>query len=99
MLNMRFNNVMLPFLVSLGGIITDYLTTNIGLNLGYYETHANYHPLNALVIFSMAIFLLTAILPEKKVWKTSIICLASATYLGTVNNLLVIQGVFSGLII
>jgi len=86
-----------PFVLSLSGILSDYLTTRIGLGLGFQESNANYHPLNALCIFWVVAALLTTFMPKEKHWVISIHCIALAPYLGMVNNLLVIFGLFSGL--
>jgi len=86
-----------PFVLSLGGVLSDYLTTTIGLGLGFYETHSAYHPLNALLIFWGIITVLTFLLPREKPWVMSINGIALASYLGAVNNTLVILGMFSGL--
>ena len=88
-----------PFLISLFGVISDYITTRIGLDLGFYETHPQYHPLNALLMFWGASIILTFTLPKNRRWLLGINGLASASYLGAINNLLVILGLFSGLII
>ena len=87
----------LPFLISLAGIIADYLTTRIGLNLGFYETHLQYQPTYALIIFWSALTLLTLTLPKDKFWGMMKNALASVTFLGFINNTLVIFGIFSGL--
>ena len=88
-----------PFILSLAGVLSDYATTRIGLSLGFYETHPQYHPVLALVIFWGAIALLSATLPKKGFWRLSVSGLASTSYLGAINNILVILGLFSGLVI
>lgn len=90
---------LLPFILSLGGVLSDYLTTTIGLGLGFYETHPAYHPFKALLIFWGAITVLTLLLPREKPWRISINGIALASYLGALNNTLVILGLFSGLVI
>jgi len=90
------NNI-LPFLISLAGISADFITTRIGLGLGFYETHPFYQPAYALLIFWGALILLTLTLPKGKVWGMSKNVLASAAFLGAVNNTLVILGFFPGL--
>jgi len=87
----------LPFILSFGGILLDYLTTIMGLSLGFYETHPNYHPLLALLIFWSAIAILVLALPKEKPWKLSVNAIALISYLGAVNNMLVILGVFPGI--
>jgi len=88
-----------PFLLSLGGVLSDYLTTRIGLSLGFYEIHPHYNPILALLIFWGAVVLLTVTLPKRRFWNFSVNGLASVSYLGAINNTLVILGVFSGLVI
>jgi len=90
---------MTPFLIALGGILSDYATTTYALNFctGLYETHPQYSPVWALLIFWGALALLTLTLPKKKPWTLSINSLALASYIGAVNNILVILGIFSGL--
>ncbi len=94
---MHLSGRFLPFLLSFGGVALDYLLTTIGLGLGFYETHPEYHPLKALLIFWGAITVLTLLLPKEKLWRISINGIALASYLGAVNNTLVILGLFSGL--
>jgi len=88
-----------PFLLSLSGVLFDYLTTRIGLSLGFYEIHPHYNPILALLIFWGAVALLTFTLPKRRFWNLSVNGLASVSYLGAINNTLVILGVFSGLVI
>ena len=88
-----------PFIISFVGVAVDYLTTVVGLKLGFYETHLNYHPVLALVIFWGALTVLTVSLPRTKVWEIIKNILASASFLGAANNMLVILGIFSGLVI
>jgi len=90
---------MSPFLLALGGVVSDYITTNIGLGIGFYETHPQYHPVWALLIFWGALAVLTLTLPRKKPWNLSIHGLALTSYLGAINNTLVILGLFPGLVI
>jgi hypothetical protein len=88
---------MLPFLLALGGIILDYVTTTVGLSMGFYETHPQYHPVWALLYFWGFLTLLTLSLPREKPWTLTINGLALAPYIGFVNNILVILGIFSGI--
>ncbi len=94
---MRLKLWVLPFLLALGGVLSDYATTTIGLSMGFHETHPQYHPAWALLVFWGAIALLTLALPEDQQRNLSTNGLALASYIGTVNNTLVILGLFSGL--
>ncbi len=90
-------NTILPFLISWIGVSADFLTTIIGLYLGFYETHPRYNPALALAIFWGALSLLTLFLPGDMVWETAKNAFALTPFLGAVNNTLVILGVFPGL--
>jgi len=98
---MSFKRWITPFLIALGGVLSDYATTTYALNYctGLYETHPQYSPVWALLIFWGAITVLTLTLPKKKPWNISINGLASASYLGAINNILVILGLFPGIVI
>jgi len=88
-----------PFIVALGGVLSDYATTTYALNFctGLYETHPQYSPIWALIIFWGAIALLTLTLPRRGPWRISIDALALVSYTGAINNILVILGLFSGI--
>lgn len=87
----------LPFLISLAGILADNLTTRIGLGLGLYEYHPLYQPVYALAVFWGILTLLTLILPQGKFSRITKSTIASVAFLGSINNMLVILGLFSGL--
>lgn len=90
-------NKLSPFILSLGGIMSDYITTRIGLSLGLYEMYPAYHPLKALLVFWGMIAVLSLLLPKERFCMLGIKGIALSSYLGAVNNTLVILGVFSGL--
>ena len=96
-----FKQWITPFLIALGGVLSDYATTTYALNYctGLYETHPQYSPAWALLIFWGAIAILTLALPKKKLWNLSINSLALTSYIGAINNILVILGIFPGLTI
>jgi len=85
----------MPFIASLGGVVTDLMTTRIGLSLGLCETHAQYHPILALTIFWGAITMLTLMLkPKKSGLNLPTLAISLYSYLGAINNTLLILGVF-----
>jgi hypothetical protein len=94
---MDISNRFVPFLLTLGGVFSDYITTNIGLGLGYYESQPNYHPLTALLVFWGMTAVLILLLPRERSWRISINTLMLTSYLGAVNNALVILGIFPGI--
>jgi len=83
----------LPFLVSLAGVLSDYLTTTIGLRFGFYETHMYYHPITALAIIWTALLVLSLTLPKKGIWYVGTMGIALAPFIGAVNNIIVISQV------
>jgi hypothetical protein len=94
-LDARFMALPIAFL----GVVSDWITAQVGLGMGYYETHLMYHPVLALAIFWTAIIILLKVLPRGGRWDIAICFLASWSFLGAVNNTLVIMGVFSGLVV
>ncbi len=91
---MEMRREFIPFMVSLLGVLTDFITTRIGLNLGFYEAHPYYHPVTALLIIWSAVLVLVLTLPKRGVWYVGIMGIASAPFIGTVNNILVISQTF-----
>ena len=87
------------FIVSFVGVLLDFFTTAVGLSQGYIETHANYTPLNAFLIFAIANLVLSLTLPRSKNWKRGALFISSWPFLGAINNILVMMGLFSGLMI
>jgi len=95
--NMYVRSWIVPFILTLGGVASDYISTIIGLGMGFYEANPQYHPLWALLYFWGALAILTLTLPKGKIWKLTKNGLALASYLGFLNNILVICGGFTGL--
>jgi len=88
-----------PFLVSVVGCLADYASTVKGLSLGFIETHVQYSPLAALTIFSVANLVLARYVPSKGLFKVVRYAVALSSFLGAVNNSLVMLGLFNGLVI
>jgi hypothetical protein len=86
-----------PFLLALGGVISDYASTFVGLSIGFYETNPQYHPVWALLYFWGIISTLALFMPKKRIRILSVYGFALASYLGGLNNILVILGVFPGI--
>jgi hypothetical protein len=86
-----------PFFLAFCGVLSDYLTTILGLGMGFCEACPKYHPVYALAAFSGSIALLTLAVPRKKPRNLCAIGLALASYLGTANNILVILGISAGI--
>jgi hypothetical protein len=92
-----FGSWTIPFVLALAGIILDYVTTIVGLSMGFYETNPQYNPVWALICFWGSLTVLTLSLPREKPWRLAKYGLALASYAGFVNNVLVIMGVFPGI--
>jgi hypothetical protein len=89
--------ILLPYIISLVGVLSDYLTTNFGLGLGLIETNAFYHPILALAIIWGELGVLSLMLPKSRLGDMTKNVVSLASFIGIVNNTLVITGVFSGL--
>lgn len=87
-----------PYIIALCGVLCDYASTVVGLSMGFVETHPEYHPITALVIFFAAVTVLKLTMPKGK-WQIAPLFIAAFSFLGAVNNILVILGVFPGLVI
>jgi hypothetical protein len=95
--NMFFGSFMPPFLLALGGVILDYVFTTIGLTMGFYEMNPQYHPAFALLYFWGIMVMFVLFMPKRKIRMLSLYGLAVVSYLGVLNNALVILGLFNGL--
>jgi len=93
----KFGWSVLPYLISLVGVLSDYLTTTLGLDLGFYESNPFFNTLLAVAIFWGTLAFLNLMLPKGKVWTVSKDIFVLVSFLGAINNTLVIAGVFPGL--
>ena len=93
------NKKTMPFILSSLGVIGDIFTTSLGLSRGFVETHINYSPIYAIVIFWISILILQYTLPKGKMWYLSIILISLFSFLGLLNNSFVLLGIFPGLAI
>ena len=93
----KFGWNVLPYLISFAGVLSDYLTTTIGLGLGFFESNPSFNPLLAIAIFWGTLAILNLMLPKGKVWTVSKDIFVLVSFLGAINNTLVITGVFPGL--
>ena len=85
---------MLPFFLALGGIMSDFISTIIGLGMGLYETNPQYNPVWALLVYWGAIMILYLTCYKRKLWTISANAVALTSYLGFINNTLLILKVF-----
>ena len=85
-----------PFLQVLGGVLSDYVTTTMGLSMGFCETNLEYNPVVSLLVFFAATAILTLAVPRKRPWNLSFYAIGAASYLGAINNVLVMLGLLSG---
>ena len=87
---------MRPFLQVLGGVISDYVTTAMGLGLGFCESNPEYNPVVSLLIFFAITAILTLAVPRNRPWNLSFHVIGAASYLGAINNVLVMSGLITG---
>jgi len=88
---------MLPFFMALGGIILDFISTVIGLGMGFCESNSQYNPVWALIVYVGAIMILYLTCSQSKFWKLGAYIVALTSYIGVINNTLTIFGVFPGI--
>jgi hypothetical protein len=85
-----------PFLLALGGVFLDYMSTSIGLTMGLYEINPQYHPVWALLYFWGVMVMFALFMPRRKIRVLSLYGLAAVSYFGVLNNTLVMLGLFHG---
>ena len=83
----------LPYLLSMLGVLLDYLTTAIGLGIGFYESHPAFTPLVAVAFFWGTLGLFHLMLPRGKVRALSTRTFVFVSFVGAINNTLVITGI------
>ena len=81
---------------TLCGVSLDFITTAIGLNLGFVEIHPNYQPVWAFLFYTLTTVIFHLTLAEK-IRKIGFHILVLTSFVAAVNNLLVIFGFFSGI--
>lgn len=89
----------IPYLLAVLGIVSDWVTTQIGLSRGFYETHDTYSPLWAFLIFVGVLAFLDVVLGDFKYKQVGMSAIACICFLGAANNILVLTGVFGGLVL
>ena len=94
---MIFMKRILPFIISFIGVISDLFTTNVGLKIGLHEAHHLYNPVFAIAIFWGCIAILNLLLSDRRALTFSTYAVAFYSFLGMINNILVISGIFPGL--
>ena len=92
-------NFTIPYLIVVSGVISDWVTTHIGLSRGFYETHPTYTPVNALLIFTALLLIIEFSLGNFKYKRQYQSIIACMSFLGTINNTLVLFGFFGGLVL
>ena len=84
------------FAISALGILSDFISTIIGVSNGYYEIHPKYSPIWAIMIF-WSLITITRLLPKSKFTNTFRLIISIAPFIGTINNSLVLFGLFRGI--
>lgn len=83
----------LPYLISMLGVLLDYLTTTIGLGLGFYESHLSFSPLFAVAVFWGILALVNLMLPKGRVRTFSTRMFVLVSFFSAINNTIVITGI------
>lgn len=101
---MRQSLLLIPYILVTLGVVSDYITTQLGLSSllaenTFHETHLVYAPLTAAFIFFGAMVIMQIILGDFKHKTLYMSIIACFSFEGAINNILVMLGVFGGLII
>jgi len=95
---MRLLENLAPHIIATLGVLSDFMTTQLGLMKGLREAHALYHPVYALTVFWGILTIATLALPRRALLRLSVFAIAYSSFLGAFNNILVILGIFGGLV-
>jgi len=85
-MNTRLKQFLIAETIIIIGVSGDYLTSVIGLNMGFVETHPQYSPLNAIIMFT-AVNAALSILDDSWRWQIPRLIIAGSSMLGMINNL------------
>ena len=94
-MNTRLKQFLIAETIILIGVSGDYTTSVIGLNMGFVETHPQYSPLNAIIIFT-AVNAALSILDVSWRWQIPRLLIAGSSMLGMINNLAWLSSLFFG---
>ena len=94
-MNTRLKQFLIAETIILIGVYGDSLTSVIGLNMGFVETHPQYSPLNAIIIFT-ALNTVLSILDVSWRWQIPRLLIAGSSMLGMINNLAWLSSLFFG---
>ena len=87
----------IPYMIAALGVALDFVTTQVGLARGFLETHPLYSPISSLVIFYALLTVSALALPRGNIRRMFIFAIAWLTFVGVINNIFVITGIFRGL--
>ena len=79
------------------GVAMDFATSQVGLARGFLEAHRLYSPVYSLAIFWALLTVATLALPRGNTRRMLIFAIALLTFIGVLNNLFVITGIFRGM--
>ena len=79
--------------ISIAGVLADYITTQIGLTKGFIETHPQYTPINALVIFTLVNLIIAIVKCNNKWHNAAQYILSAVVWYGAINNICVLVGI------
>jgi hypothetical protein len=94
----RINSItpLLSCFLALCGATLDYVTTKIGLNLGFVEIHPDYQLVWAYLVYTLITITFCLTLSEKS-RKIGFAFLILTSFVPAIHNILVILGFFAGI--
>jgi len=77
------------------GITSDYISSLIGISMDYVEMHPNYSPLNALIVFTLALAVLMLFFWRNRTMRIFVWACSLIPFIGIIHNLLVFAGIIA----
>ena len=84
-------------MIAVLGVASDFVSTQVGLARGLQERHPLYSPISSLAIIWTLLTVPALALPRGNTRRMLIFAIAWLTFIGVLNNLFVITGIFRGM--
>jgi hypothetical protein len=76
------------------GVVTDFVSTQLGLIRGFQEGNVLYGPIPSLFIFWTILTVASLALPKGILRRTFVLAIVSLSFVGVFNNIFVMAGIF-----
>lgn len=92
-------NFFVPYVITVYGVVSDLVTTQIGLSKSFIETQSIYSPFIALTVLIGVMAIFDLFFRNARYKMQFQLILVSVSFLGAINNVLVLLRVFGGLML